>query len=159
LSAARFVKALHDPPPRFCPVPIRDIDQAGDPPDQSVFIAGQHAVGIGYFPQHLDDANTFFFGEILDHDPGEMIEISSLDRTLFRRFDESDYLARFQAKASGQGTLDDALLAILDPIVATRYFDEQDGESESGIIPLAGSMGIFEPVQNAEQSVEHVRSR
>src|SRR5215831_4769685 len=92
-------KALCNPPPRFCPVPIRDIDQAGNPPDQSIFIAGQHAVGIGYLPQHLDDANTFLFGEILDHNPGEMKQICSLDRTFFRRFDETDYLAPFQAEA------------------------------------------------------------
>jgi hypothetical protein len=147
------LKALHDPAPRFSPVPIRDVDQAGDPPDQSIFIAAQNAIGIGYLPQHLDDANTFFLGEILDHNPGEMKQICSLHRTLFRRFDEADYLAPFQAEASDQGTLDDALRAILDPIVATRDFDEQDRESESGIIPLAGSMGVFVPEQNVEQPV------
>jgi hypothetical protein len=82
-----------------------------------------------------------------------MKQIGSLARTLFRRFDKADYLAPFQAEAKGQGTLDYALRAIPDPIVATRHFDEQDRESESGIIPLTSSIGIFVPEQNVEQSV------
>ena len=65
-------KSLHNPLPRFTPVPIRYIDQAGDPADQRIFIAGKQVVGVGHLPQHLDNANTFSLSEILDHDTGEV---------------------------------------------------------------------------------------
>ena len=66
------LKSLHNPLPRFTPVPIRHIDQTGDPADQRIFISGKQVVGVGYLPQHLDNANTFCLGEVLDHDPGEV---------------------------------------------------------------------------------------
>ena len=66
------LKSLHNPLPRFNPVPIRHIDQAGDPADQRIFIAGKQVGGVGHLPRHLDDASTFCLGEILDHDTGEV---------------------------------------------------------------------------------------
>ena len=150
--------ALHDPPPCLSALPIRHINQACNPADQGVLIAGQHAIGIGHLPQHLDDANTFFGAEILDHNLGEMKQVCRLDCTLFRCLDEAGYLAPLQAEAQCQRALDDALFTILDPVVATRNFDEQHGKSKSGIVPFTGSMGIIDPGQNVKQSVEHVRS-
>ena len=79
-------------------IPIRNVDQTGDLADEGVFITSQDAIRIGDLPQHLDNANTFFVAEIVDHDLGEMKKVRRLKRTFFRRLYEPNDLIPAQAE-------------------------------------------------------------
>ena len=128
LLATIVPQSLCDPLLRFATLPIRYIDQAGDPADKGVLITGQDAIRIGHIPQHLDDADTFFLVEVLDNNVGKMMEIGRLDRPFLCRLHEARYLAAIQAEAPGQGALDYAPFANLDSVVAAGNFDQQHGK-------------------------------
>jgi hypothetical protein len=62
------------------------------------------------------------------------------------------------ANAARQGTLDDALLALGDPVVAMRGFDQQHREGKGRVVALIGEMASVGTGQEAEQCVEHGHS-
>jgi len=150
-------RRLSDPPLRFATLPIRHIDQAGNSADEGILIAGENTIGIGHFPQHLDDADAFFLAELPDDGLGKVMEIDRLDRTFFCRLHQARYLAAVQAEAPGQDPLDYALFANLDSVVATGNFDKQHGKSERGIVLLAGLTAVIDSGQKAKQPIEHVQ--
>ncbi len=43
---------------RASTLPIGDVDQSRDPADQQILFRVQHAIGIGHFPQHLDQMHA-----------------------------------------------------------------------------------------------------
>src|SRR6266478_7243958 len=157
LLAATILRSLSDPPLRFATLPIRHIDQAGNTADQGILIAGEKTIGIGHSPQHLDDADTFFLAELPDDSLGKVMEIGRLDRSFLCRLDQACHLAALQAEAPGQGALDYASFANLDPVVAAGNFDKQHGKGEGGIVPLAGLTAVIDTGQKAKQPIEHVQ--
>src|SRR5438552_685763 len=58
LWATISLQSLRDPPLRFATLPIRHIDQPGDPADKRVLVACQDAIRVGHIPQHFDDTDT-----------------------------------------------------------------------------------------------------
>src|ERR1700730_2732588 len=157
LLVATIHRSLSDPPLRFATLPIRHIDQAGNPADQGILIAGEKTIGIGHSPQHLDDADTFFLAELLDDSLGKAMEIGRLDRPFFCRVHEARYLAAVQAEAPCQGPLDYAPFANLNSVVATGNFDKQHGNGEGGVVLFAGLTAVIDPGQKAKQPIEHVQ--
>jgi hypothetical protein len=151
-------QTLPRPPLGFAAIPIRHIDQTGDPADQRILVAGQGTIRICHLPEHLDDADAFLLGEVIDHYLGEMKKIGRLDCTCFRDLDEMGRLAVVQTEAPYQRALNDALLPILDAVIAARHLDEQHREGKRGIVSFAGSMGIIVPGQDVEQCVEQCPS-
>jgi hypothetical protein len=157
LLAAIILRSMFDLPLRFATLPIRHIDQASNSADKRILITGQKTIGVGHFPQHLDDADTLFLAEFPDDNLGKVMEIGRLDRAFFCRLNQLRYLARRQAEAPGQEPLDYALFASLNSVVAAGNFDKQHGKSEGGIVLFAGLTDVIDTPQKGKQSFEHVQ--
>src|SRR3977135_4252787 len=87
------VQPLSDPKLCVPAIPIRHVDQAGYPADESVLVTRQDGIRIGDLPQHLDYTDTFVIAEIVDHDLGEMKQVRGLNRAFFCCLDETSDLA------------------------------------------------------------------
>jgi orotate phosphoribosyltransferase len=132
---AIILQALSDPPLGFVAIPIQHIDQAGDPADERVLVTGQRAIGICHLPEHLDDADAFLLGEIVDHHLREMEKISCPDCACFRDLDEMGDLAGLQAEAPRQGGLGELMF---DKIKGLEF--DFVGGLEIGAIPVVSSV-------------------
>ena len=147
-----FSQALGDAQAGGNPIRIRDIDQPRNAAQERVFLRIEHAVGIGHFPQHLDQSDALLRIHALDRKAGEGIELVRAFACFNRLAQQFARLFRRKLEFLGQQAFDDAAFGVFETIIHAGGFDEQHRDRNLQSVPVRRRRWLCEEF---DDGVEH----
>ncbi len=120
--------------PRHAAFAIGHINQPADAAQQTVLILIEHTVGVGDFPQHLDQFDPLRKRQPLVDDSGEMEELGRAAGLTLAGDEQGPCILARQFEAPFEQPRDHGAFPFVEMVVAVRHLDEQCSESQLQLV-------------------------